>query len=155
MRPNSCNKQFVGSVFRIDNWENEMSYLETLNINDDELVLVSSPKNIDKEFRFIVVNGKVVTGSLYAGTDSEFQKIDPFKIPEGARSFTIAQEIVKEVNWQPDRVWVLDICKTKSDEWKVLEIGAFSCAGMYECDKKIIVEEVSKEALKEWKENHD
>jgi hypothetical protein len=33
-----------------------------------------------------------------------------------------------------------------------MEIGCFSCAGLYECDKDVIIEEVSRVAIKEWQE---
>jgi hypothetical protein len=34
-------------------------------VDDSEIVIVAPPKNIEKEWRFIVCEGKVLTGSLY------------------------------------------------------------------------------------------
>jgi hypothetical protein len=38
----------------------------------------------------------------------------------------------------------MDICKTKDGKFSLLEIGAFNCAGLYNCNLDKIVTEVSK-----------
>ena len=52
----------------------------------------------------------------------------------------------------PHLIWVCDVCKTKAGYFHVLEIGSFSCCGLYECDTDIIVEKVSAKAWTEFQE---
>ena len=57
---------------------------------------------------------------------------------------------VAEMEWQPDRVYVLDLAYFKDkDEPKIIELNAFSSSGLYACDTYKIVEAVSIAALKE------
>jgi len=54
--------------------------------------------------------------------------------------------------YQPDPIWVCDICETYTGILYLLEIGCFSCAGLYACDTDLIVEAVNESAWKEYEE---
>ena len=47
------------------------------------------------------------------------------------------------VGYVPDPVWVMDICKTTDGEYHLLEIGVFSFANLYKCNKDSVVTAVS------------
>ena len=102
---------------------------------------MSAPKNIAKEWRFFVADGKVITGSLYK------KGIEP--CVEGD-----AIEFAGKVAglYSPDRVWSLDVCMTESGNYYVLEIGCMSCSGIYACDTDKLVEVATHEAIKEFQE---
>ena len=57
---------------------------------------------------------------------------------------------VASSGYEPDPAWVLDICRTADDRFHLLEIGGFSFADLYVCDKRAIVEAVSASAAREW-----
>jgi len=71
---------------------------------------------------------------------------------EGApkESYDLAQSTADR--YCPDRVWVCDICQTRLKYYYVLEIGCFSCAGLYAADMDIVAKEVSNAAYNEYKE---
>ena len=54
--------------------------------------------------------------------------------------------------YNPDKCWTMDIVKTEKLGYKLLEIGCFSCAGLYGNNLNKVVKSVSESALKEWKE---
>ena len=53
--------------------------------------------------------------------------------------------------YNPDSVWTMDIAKIGNSHG-LLEIGCFSCAGLYGNNLDVVVERVSEMALKEWNE---
>jgi hypothetical protein len=58
------------------------------------------------------------------------------------------------VEYRPDPAWTVDICELESGELKVVEVGSFSCAGMYASDPEPIVTEINRISMREWKENN-
>lgn len=143
LRPNSGDKIFTGQTVAIEDFEKEVELLGTYSAFNDTLCIISPPVNLVAEWRFIVVEKNIVAGSQYhdarsLNLNSEYPK----------EAFDLAQEIANS-GYQPDHCWTLDICKTKSGDFRLLEIGSFSCAGIYLCDKKSIVKHVSEIALKE------
>lgn len=69
IRPTLDTKVFTGKPFDKEEWikfrEYSLNNGHTTTLNEDTLIQVSTVKNIQKEFRFFIVNGKIVTGSLY------------------------------------------------------------------------------------------
>ena len=69
IRPTKDTKVFTGNTFSKDEWEKFVQHSMTNGhstiLDKDTLIQVSTTKNIQKEIRFWVVNGKVVTGSQY------------------------------------------------------------------------------------------
>jgi hypothetical protein len=133
-RPCSDTKSFSGTVFdwaEFDEWRNKVVGLEeeenslTTLQPDDRIVLAPLTK-IYSETRFYVVDGEVVTGSLYkfGNTVQYSSDVMPF-----VRDY--AREMVKK--WQPNRAFVLDIADTDEGP-KVIEINAINSSGFYACD---------------------
>jgi hypothetical protein len=63
----------------------------------------------------------------------------------------LAQEVAF-CEWQPDSIWVLDLCWSKGAAY-VLEINFFSCSAFYKCDLHFIVREASRVAQQKWTEH--
>lgn len=153
VRPNDGAKSFTGMVIHKFNLEEAIKLMEFYDIEPHKLVLVSEPKPILAEYRFIIVGDKVIAGSKYReGTPSRHKEEEL----NGGGPWAYAQDVLDKTNFRPDKVWVMDVCDIIPDagviERKVLEIGCFSCAGLYACNKDDIVREVSKAAEEEYSE---
>jgi len=145
IRPNSGFKEFSGRVIKENMFD--MKYFDFgFYFNDPSLiVVVSSAKRIEKEWRFVVCDRKAITGSQYkANLEVDIAPGYP------SEAFALADKIAKE-NWQPDGMYTVDICESDGNFY-LLEINSFSCSGLYDCDLDIIAEEASKLAIKTWEE---
>ena len=164
IRPNSGTKEFTGFITNGIRFEEDVKLAGFYDVEDDLICLVSSQKSLKREWRFVIVDGKVISGSLYRnwliGSDDfesasyvmrHSKHVD--ELCEDQQAWDIAQEAANRYN--PDRAWTIDVCQTREDQYKILEIGCFSCAGMYANDLKKVISEVSKAALDEWKEIHE
>ena len=147
IRPNSGSKTFTGYVVSKDKLDKEFEILSTHTAKEMDRILciISSPKKIDTEWRYVVVDEKVVACSQYV-------KDGEINIKEGGdhEAEELANKIAKE-EWQPDKAYTLDICKSNG-QYHLLEANSFSCSSLYACDVVPIVENVSRIALKEWDE---
>jgi hypothetical protein len=148
IRPNSGFKNFTGTVVHQNNWDKDIDWLGSYDVTHDTLVIVSTPRKIEREWRFVVVDDKIVSGSQYRNA-SGCKLDEPDKDAE-----RYAQHILDKIPYRPERVWCLDICET-AQGFHVLEVGCFGCAGLYVADKEPIVREVSRVALEEWKEYNE
>lgn len=147
LRPNSGAKTFCGNIYDYDFLDSEINTIRLygkLPI-DRILSVISSPKKIDKEWRIVIVDRKVVAYSLYKKDGEIFEKRE---CDEGA--IELSKAIANE-KWQPDYAYTVDICLSNG-YYKLLEVNSFSCSGLYECDPNLIVESVSDCAIKEWKD---
>ena len=142
LRPDVGDKTFTGEVVFKEKFDHDIPLYD---IEPNALVISAEPVNIKAEWRFVVVNQEIISGSLYKENNIVGSSAD---IPQEASEF--AKKLAKLYN--PERVWVIDICQTKAGDYKVVEIGCFSCAGLYACDRLKIVEAVSDAAIQEWKE---
>ena len=136
VRPDSPLKPFSGRVVQ----KSGVS-LKALDYGyyyeDENLPIVITPFcTINQEWRFVVVNKRVVTGSAYiAGSRDESNCIS------SGREWDYAQVIANNIT-SPDDVYVLDLCESEGD-YKLLEINPFSGADLYACDRTAIVKSIS------------
>lgn len=145
IRPNGGTKSFTGFAFSPQTISDNMwKYLQS-ETPSAELVLISAPKNIHREWRLICTEDKVLTGSRYKTWGRPDYNSE---VPQEA--IDKALEILKESKWVPDPIFVMDICDSPTGVYHLLEIGAFSVAGLYKCDMKPIVKVASELALKEF-----
>ena len=64
---------------------------------------------------------------------------------EEAACRTLA-DMVAAGAWQPDRVYMCDVAWTDRGP-RIVELNAFACAGLYDCDVTAVVEAVNRVAL--------
>jgi hypothetical protein len=138
IRPNSNMKEFLGNVALMDEVESIFKYLD---IKPSTLVVCAPYKDILQEWRFVIADRKVITGSQYR---KKVSKYIPFEAQE------IAEKIA-QVEWRPSRVFIVDIGATEKG-FGLVEIGSFNCAGLYDCDRSLIVKTISKVAEDEHNE---
>lgn len=164
IRPNKGTKPFIGKTIEYTQFEKDLEDIKlNYSIKPNELCVISTPKNIDKEWRFLVVDNKVVAGSLYhPDIEDAYQSTDPDTIC--ALHFAVnllnpqlMAHHVTDVEYQPDRAWVLDICMTSNkytnyQPLHVLEVGCFSCACLYGMNMECVVSEINDIAKEDWKD---
>lgn len=144
VRPDSPLKLFTGQVVSDATFDADFEFMGFYEFPLESIVVVSAPRVIDAEWRFVIADREVVAGSQYklAGENVVSPTFD-------AAARKLATEIARS-EYQPDRVWVMDVCRTAEGEYRLLEIGGFSFADLYACEKAAIVEAVSRAAVAEW-----
>lgn len=136
IRPNNDNKQFSGQVMTWDEftvWRDNLIKLDgessLTTLTADDLVITASIKEIYAEYRFYVVDGKVITGSMYKRSNKVYYvNVTEFSDPE---LWQFAQKMVDL--WSPNRAFALDVSLTEKG-YSVIEINAINSAGFYACD---------------------
>lgn len=147
MRPNSGFKEFTGQVYEKKYWKG-MIELSNTNIQPEDLVVISSPKNIDAEYRVVIgpdrykkilcnIDASIITlsGSHING------KLEP-RVEEDCSIAPYIREFINgllsETLYEPDPFYIIDIASTENG-LSVLEVNSMSCSGYYKCDLSKIV----------------
>ena len=138
IRPTKDTKSFTGALYFEEEWHDFVEhYLHNFKseiFNADTKIQVSTPKDIQKEIRFWVVGGKVITGSQYRlGNQVLYDEY----YEEEAKQF--AQQMVDK--FQLAEAFVIDVCLT-SDKWKIVECGCINAAGFYKADLQKVLNAV-------------
>ncbi len=150
VRPDGNLKLFSGTVVKKEKFDQWFSMTDDCYCpNPDDIVVVARPRGIANEWRLVVRKGEVVTGSLYK-TDG---KLNPS--PEVSRGALDLANVILKHAWQPEPIFVMDICETTAGEFRLLEIGEVNCAGLYACDLEKVVDAMSAQAEGDWKEVHE
>lgn len=145
IRPMKGGKEFFAkTVSNVNDYVNEHQHL-----SPETLLLVSYKKQIKREWRLVVTDNGVLTGSRYS-TDQVLGSTDDVVPPQEVIDF--GNNVLSKIDFRPDPIWTLDICEGGSDLLYVLEANSFSCAGLYHSDLSLIVEEASKIALKDYED---
>lgn len=137
VRPVKDDKTFSGLISNYDSftsWIDKLKQFEEgeCRLNKDTEIIISGLKQIYSEYRFFIVDGKIVTYSMYKQGNTVIHKQD-----ENLEVYNFAQKMVDR--WNPIDAYVLDIADTSNGP-KVIEINAFGSSGFYACDiQKIIL----------------
>jgi hypothetical protein len=148
IKPESGMKEFTGQVIRWASFEDDLKKLSPHHtIDPDTLCVIAAAKDIKAEFRYVICEKEVITGSEYRWDNKLDVRRDTHPICD-----KMANKIAK-ADWQADTVYVCDVALVADwageDVAKVIELNAFSSSGLYACDTYKIVEAVSKAAWKE------
>lgn len=155
IRPDSGGKEFTGHItdlmkriafpeepnnnYQLDNLNKFNDKLKKYSYGDlssEELVMITSVKNIDEEYRFFIVNREVIAGCTYMENGSHEEK------PEYPKeAFELAKKIA-ELEWRPAIAFTVDVCKMY-ENYKVLEINSFNCSDIYSCDPEAIIKKAN------------
>jgi hypothetical protein len=153
IRPSNGFKSFPGQTLPLENFEFEFNVLLKsyggLDLNT--LVVVSPVKDIEEEYRFIVVDGFPIAGALYMDKKNRPEWKAYYDKPcEDIKAYEFAEEMSKI--YQPDRAYTIDICKLPNGEYKVLELNSFCCASMYGCDYGVVVKLINELCISDFYE---
>lgn len=152
VRPIEDSKVFAGKVFDWEDfkeWQYNVCVLEEDygdSLSKNTLVQVCNPKLIYSEYRFWIVDQKIVTASMYKCGDRVIyspnvdQRFYIFVI-EVLRTKNLKYDIrlhTDNTGWRPHDAFVLDVCETP-DGIKIVEINTINAAGFYAGDIAAIV----------------
>lgn len=149
MRPILDSKSFAGKVFERQefyDWKRQVCVLEHdygNSLDGSTIVQMCKPKVIYAEYRFWIVDGVVVSCSLYKRGNRVMYSSDVddhVKRYAGniARCGDITLSIRPRADLQPARAWVLDVCETP-DGMRIVETNTLNSAGFYACDIPALV----------------
>lgn len=137
VRPRGDTKEFAGAVFeffRIQEWVKSLEEEET-TLSPDCPVLVAEPVGLAAEWRLFVVDGRVVSGSLYR----RYHKLEVSpELPREVVDFAQATAAL----YSPARAFVLDLARSGPNLY-VVEYNCLNSSGFYASDTTAIVEALS------------
>jgi hypothetical protein len=130
VRPNADDKSFSGQLMtKVEflEWQARIGAMDdAATLTKDDIIILAPLKEIHAEYRFYVVDGRVVTGSLYKrGHTVTYDEC------RDERVIGFARWMVEK--FCPSIAFVLDIADTPSG-LKVLETNSISSSGFYAID---------------------
>ncbi len=133
LKPNDDLKRFTGTVIALSQAPALYKALRDAPhpVDPTAEVVVGIPREIDAEWRLFIVDGRVVTGSMYRPSG------DPH-VPRELIDF--AEDTTSR--WVPATVFVLDLARVES-QWKVVECNCFNWSRFYSADVERLVRVVS------------
>lgn len=149
MRPVHDTKAFNGALVDSSEFKEWKSNVLGAHIYmfADTPTLVASPKNIKFEYRLFIVDGKVITSSLYRSNGRLLKRnadANTDSLDKLVKEYAQSQVDV----WQPADAFVLDIAvlvDTDSNyHFKIIEINSFNCSGLYQCNEVLIIDAIEK-----------
>lgn len=130
VRPDGNGKEFNGGCIHKESWDDQFKLITFYDPPPDTKIVVAKPQKVQAEARFLIVDQKLITGSYYrAGGQAIRLKAEDLLL-DVARHYLGA---CIERGYNPAPSWVLDLAQVNS-EWKIIEVGASSCCGLYKCD---------------------
>lgn len=138
IKPDTNDKVFSGGLVALENFTEWWNDANLYKPDKHCLCLISEPSKIIKEYRLIVSDNKVLTGSRYKiNGEIEISKEVPKEIID------CAENIMNSVDFVPHPIYCLDLAKLDNKTIKMLEIGSVNCAGLYDCDLELIIDKCS------------
>lgn len=148
IRPIEDSKVFAGKIMNPDEfkaWQHSVVELkEDYGHGDafgDTLIQVSPLKEIYAEYRFWIVDQKVVSSSLYKRGDKViYSPIVDNRIHNYVRQILRTKDCQTDITlsvdnngWRPHDAFVLDVAET-SEGMRVVEINTLNSSGFYACN---------------------
>ena len=146
IRPSQDLKQFSGQVIHAKecaDWLQDAMECDSsgsYKMEWDTPIVVSEPVNIQAEWRWFIVDGKVVSGSMYRAHNQ----------PRKER--VIEQELIHEAQvsangWLPSPCCVMDLALV-GGELKIIEFNCINASGFYDNDVSAIFRELYNYCIK-------
>lgn len=138
IRPTDDGKSFAGGVISphdFDDWRERICSIDGFaTIDMDTQVVVAPYKEIHSEYRFFVVDNKIVSASRYKlGNRLNPSEDVPYDLHQSAYEFIQI--------WQPDRAFVIDLAITDQGV-KIVEFNNINAAGWYKADVSKIIQAI-------------
>jgi hypothetical protein len=144
IRPDQNDKCFIGTLVKSNMFDTFMRCVTACEPPMDTLCVVSTPKRIDKEWRFVIADKKVIAGSLY---------YDDHCLTMDGNYDMLAAEFAEKMCeiWTPDPMFIMDIALVNG-EYKIMEIGPVNGAGLYKCEILPVIKAMSEIGARTWEE---
>ncbi len=144
IRPDDGNKSFQAGL--VDLQDLDRYYKEGfLKDKGNNLVVISTPKNIRGEYRFIVTDEKEIIAYSTYQYQGQLTKIP--SVPSKAAEMC---NIVLDRGYFPDKVFCIDIVEDANGDFFLMELNSFCSAGLYAANKNAIVKRVSEIAEQQY-----
>jgi hypothetical protein len=137
VRPSEDLKLFTGMVDTAENivdWFKDAMECESsgsYKIEKGTDVVVSDPRNIQAEWRYFIVDGKIVSGSMYRYEGRLYkQRVTEQDILDEAQTFAD--------KWLPHQNVVMDLALV-DDKLKVIEFNCINSSGFYDNDIESVI----------------
>jgi len=143
MRPVEDLKSFTGNLFEpghLPSLLERYSGYENNQFNSKSRIIVSEPKKIIREWRNFIVDGQVISSSLYKENKKHKEEL-------GAPTPAIQLCYNALSLYNPAKAFVLDVCELDDGFFYIVEFGCIHNCGFY----KAGVEKVFSEFLKLFK----
>jgi hypothetical protein len=142
LKPNGNTKSFHGEVVAWENIGEWEKYIHCYKPEMSDMMLFGETAEIDREWRLVIAEKKVITGSRYRLNGMvEIEAGNPSEVT------SFAEEIASSSSYNPATMYCMDIAECK-DGLKLVEIGGWQCAGLYDCDIPKIVDVANELAVK-------
>lgn len=156
IRPSDGFKSFPGQTLPKENFEFEFNVLLKSygGLDTDILCVVSPIQDINEEYRFIVVDGEVISGSLYMDYNNRKSWSAYYnKLCTDQKAFDFAVKMSKI--YQPDKAYTIDVCKLSNGEYKMIELNSFCCGSMYGNDYYEVVKALNNLCIKDYEDIYE
>ena len=141
VRTNAAMKQFSGRVMTWKKFETvwKPRILKMTTVTENDLIVMASFKKIYDEYRFYIVDGKVVTGSsIY----NQARKVFYVNVTDDTNpELWVFAQLMADL-WSPNRAFCLGICSTV-DGYRVTKVSAINSTCFCACDMKQFVEAIN------------
>jgi hypothetical protein len=138
-RPTFEQKSFAGALVTPESAQDWFTRMEKRNgrLVPESQVWVSTPKSILEEYRFIVLDGRIVTGSRYraGGVLAASAQVPAAVLAEAAR---LAR------GWLPARLVTMDVAVLENGAVKIIEFNSIHSSGLYAADKLALIEAIER-----------
>lgn len=139
LRPSTDSKFLAGEVFNKAQVDELVGNLLKLGGETDPAglslctsMMVASPKNIVAEYRFWIVDGKVITWSLYKrGGDVIYSSEIDDDVKWFASTMTQGRQVA--------RAYVLDVARMIDNSFRLIEANTINASGLYAADVQKLV----------------
>lgn len=137
VRPTLDFKAFSGTVGTAEALAKLMVGGEgsTYNFTPETVVAISDPKHILCEWRYFIVGGEVISGSLYRAAGERYVKRE-----DGDDELRVVQMMADL--WLPHPTCVMDVALTEHGR-RVIEFNCLNASGIYDHDVPAIVRSVT------------
>lgn len=135
-RPSEDTKQFPGYVDKISNITKHFEDMVNCSsegsyaMSKDDIVILSNPKEILMEWRYFIIGGKIVDGSIYRKSGELFKEHE-----DDENVLEEAQQLADK--WLPSDCCVMDLGLIETEqgrELKVIEFNNINSSGFYNHD---------------------
>lgn len=137
VRPNSCFKQFNGQTISKTNLIEWYNFNSTLIDLKELCVLSKARDDIKYEIRTFVSGGVIKTYSIYNNDK-------PIRNASITNVINRCQKLLNALSNHPHNLYIADFAVTYGNIPSLLETNSIHCAGLYDMDVDVIVNEIQK-----------
>jgi len=143
IRPCGDDKLFGGHVLsweEFKEWQNKVIDLKEgyTTLNADTLVAYSSYKHIKAEYRFFIIDGKIISASQYKKDGRIYYKnIDNDEALSGLFIFYFVSYVIS--TWLPSRGFVIDVAQDNDNNLSIIEVNCLNSSGFYDINTEKLI----------------